>query len=40
MSSSLYHSTYIEDDTDYIDDYITSNIVEDLYNVDIKDDKP
>ena len=28
-----------EDDTDYIDDYIASNVVEDLYNVDIVDDK-
>ena len=28
-----------EDDTDYIDDYIASNVVEDLYNADIEDDK-
>ena len=27
------------DDTDYIDDYIESNIVEDLYNIDIEDNK-
>ena len=25
------------DDTDYIDDYIASNLVEDLYNIDVGD---